>query len=297
MPYNKPYIQRSDPFRNVLDTGNDVRNIYYGEVISTDDPTDGGAIKVKILGLDNRITDHSELPDCYPLLPKFFHVYPQIGEIVRVFIENTNFPQRGRFWLGSVISQPQKIGFDSIYTALSTTNMGLTSPEPAPSTYPDAIGVFPTKEDVAIVGKENTDIILRDKQLEFRAGKHENGEILKLNIENPATLSLTFEQIPESENYYSNSVMLSDKIAIISHEGVPKFKAARVTPEERARMFEQGHPLGRGDLIVEAFNLIRRAIISHIHGYSALPADKDTIINDLENINFESILQKNIVIN
>lgn len=298
MGYDEKIIQRSsNPFKPQNYKNKAVRNIYYGEVVSITDPTDGGRIKVKILDLDNQITNIDDLPYCYPLLPKFFHVYPKVGEMVRVLIENLELSQRGRFWIGSIISQPQKIEYDSVYTALSTTNMGYTVPEPAPSTFPDAIGVFPTKEEIGIVGRVNTDAILRDNQIEFRAGKHENDNVLKLNVKNPASVSLTFEQKPDNDEFYSNTLIMSDKIALISHSGNPKFKAAKIDDKERQRMFEQGHPIARADILVEALNVMRRAIINHIHGYSNLPADKNTIINDLENINFESMLQNNIVTN
>ena len=182
MPFDKPIIQASNsPYRNDNSNTKVTRTIYYGEVISIDDDTDGGRIKVRIQGLDTRLTNDN-LPWSYPLIPKFFHIYPQIGEMVRVFIEDIKYPERSRFWIGSIISQPQKIGFDSIYTALSTTNMGLTIPEPAPSTYPDATGVFPLKTDVAIIGKVNTDVILRINELHLRAGKHENDNILKVEL-------------------------------------------------------------------------------------------------------------------
>ena len=297
MSYEKKYLQTSDPYKKTTDTISDVRNVYYGEVVSIDDPTDGGRIKVKILGLDNKVTDISELPYCFPMLPKFFHVFPKVGEMVRVFLEDVNLPQRGRFWLGSIISQPQKVEFDSVYTALSTTDKGLTAPEQAPSSYPDAQGVYPTKDEIGIVGRVNTDVILRDNQLELRAGKHENDEPLKLNIENPASVSLSFEQKQNEDEYYSNTVVLSDKIALVSHSGNPKFKAARLNAEDRSRIFEEGHPVARADVLIEALNVMRRAIIAHIHGYSGLPADKTSIINDLEEINFENIVQENIVIN
>ena len=55
-------------------------------------------------------------------------------------------------------------------------------------------------------------------------------------------------------------------------------------------------PFARGDVLIEALNIIRNAIINHIHGYSGLPADKVALEN-LEKINFDAILQKNIVIN
>lgn len=295
MGFDKPLIQTSNPFKKEVDYSV-TRTIYYGEVISTDDPTEGGRIQVKIQDLDNR-TSLADLPWCYPMLPKFFHTYPQVGEIVRIFIEDVKFPQRSRFWMGSVVSQLHKIGYDSVYTALSTTNIGLTIPEPAPSTFPDAEGVFPLKSDVAIIGKVNTDVILRINEVHIRAGKHENDDILKLNTKNPAEISLIYEKQDNSEEYYSNTVVMSDKIALISHSGNPQFRAARLKPEDRKRIFDEGHPIARGDVLVEALNIMRNALINHIHGYSKLPADKNSIITDLEKINFEAILQNNVVTN
>lgn len=295
MTFNKPIIQTSNP--NKKENIGIVRNrtIFYGEVTSIDDETDGGIIKVRIPDFDNR-TDDADLPDCYPFLPKFFHVYPQVGEMVRILVEDNKFPERSRFWLGSIISQPQKIGYDSKYTALSTTNLALTRAEKAPSTYPDAAGVFPTKNDVGIIGKVNTDIILKVNEVHIRAGKHENDNILKLNNKNPAEISMIYESVDDN-NYYSNTIVMSDKIALISHDGNPNFKAAKMTLEDRVKIFEEGHPIARADVLIEALEVIRVALINHIHGYSGLSPDKNIIIKKLEELQFEKILQKNIVIN
>jgi hypothetical protein len=296
--FDKKYVQTSNPYESIEDKNPSKRNIFYGQVISIVDETDGGGIKVRIPALDKATTPDDNLPFCYPMLPKFFHVYPKVGEVVRIFIQDMKYPNRSRFWLGSVISQPHKVGFDPFPDALSTTNAKVTAPEKAPSTFPNADGVYPTKEDIAIVGRVNTDIIFRNSQLEFRAGKHENNEPLKLNTTNPATFSLTYEAKPEDEDdIYSSSLLLSDKIALISHDGIPKFKAAKIEPEDRVRIFNEAHPMARGDVLVQALNIIRRAIIAHIHGYSGVEADKNSIIKDLESLNFEEILQKNIVIN
>lgn len=295
--FDKKYIQTSNPNRNEQSSIVLNRTIYYGIVTDIDDDTDGGRIKVRILDLDNR-TPTSDLPWCYPLLPKFFHVYPQVGEQVRIFIEDIKFPQKSRFWLGSVISQPHKIGFDSATNALSTTNVGLVRPEKSVSSYPDAQGVFPLKTDVAIVGKVNTDVILRLNEVHIRAGKHENDDIFKLNKKNPAEISMVFEPKSDSSNdYYSSTVVVSDKIALISHSGNPQFKAANVTAEDRVSMFKEGHPIARGDVLVEALNVMRTAILNHIHGYSGLAAEKTEDIKKLENLKFDPILQKNIVTN
>jgi len=297
MAFDKPIIQTSNP--NKREQTSIVRNrtIFYGEVMSITDETDGGRIRVRIPELDNR-TANNELPWCYPLLPKFFHIYPQVGEMVRIFLEDNKFPERSRFWMGSIISQPQKIGFDSKFTALSTTNLALTDPEKAVSTYPDADDVFPLKTDVAIVGKVNTDVILRLNEVHIRAGKHENGDILKLNTKNPASIDMIFEPIQGSDtDYYSNTIIQSDKIALISHTGNPQFKAARLTPEDRVRIFEEGHPTARADVLIDALEVIRVALVNHIHGYSGLAADKTAVIKKLEELQFEQILQKNVVTN
>ena len=297
MPFDKPIVQTSNP--NKREHANIVRNrtIFYGEVMSISDETDGGRIQVRIPELDNK-TANNELPWSYPLLPKFFHIYPQVGEMVRVFLEDTKFPERSRFWMGGIVSQQQKIGFDSKFTALSTTNLGLTRPEKAPSTYPDANGVYPTKEDVAIVGKVNTDVILRLNEVHIRAGKHENGDVLKLNTKNPASINMVFEPLDGNEDlYYSNTIIQSDKIALISHDGIPQFKAARMTPEDRVRIFEEGHPIARSDVLIEALEVIRMALLTHIHPYSGMNVDKNAIIKKLEELQFELISQKNIVTN
>ena len=297
MPFDKPIIQTTKT--NQQQSANVVRNrtIYYGQVVNIDDEIDGARIKVRIPELDNRTSD-ADLPWCYPELPRYFHVYPQVGEMVRISVEDSKFPERSRFWMGSIISQPQKIGYDGKFTALSTTNLALTVPERAPSTYPDADGVYPTKDDVALVGKVNADIILRVNETHIRAGKHENGNVLKLNTTNPAQLSLVYEPIDGNSNdYYSNTVMMSDKIAIITHSGNPKFPSAKLTPEDRVRIFENGHPVARGDVTVEALRVIIDAIITHIHPYSGLPVDKTAIIKKLEELQLELIMQKNIVIN
>ena len=277
---------------------NDERNVYYGEVVSIDDPTDGGRIKVKILGLDNQILDNNDLPYCSPLLPKFLHIFPQVGEMVRIIIQDPKYPQRNRFWVGSIISQLQNIGFDSIYTAMSTSDVGYVEPQKAISSYPDAKGVFPEKKDIGIIGRVNTDIILKENRVLLRAGKHEVDNVYKLNKKNPSTIQLNFEQKPNVDNeYYSNNIILADKIALVSHDGIPKFKAANIEAKDRETIFNESHPMVRGDMLVKVLNIFRNAIINHIHSYSNMPSEKTNLIKDLESINFEELVQKNIVIN
>jgi hypothetical protein len=292
MTYNKKYIQRTKTQDDTLNKNSPVRNMYYGRVVSIDDPTDGGIIKVKIEKLDDFIAD-ADLPEAYPILPKFFYVLPKIGEVVRVFIPDLQTPQAGRQYIGSVISQLHKIGNNSFYTALATTNVYKSTPDKAPSTFPDAKGVFPEKEDIAIIGRDNTDMILREREVEIRAGKHDVGDILQLNKTNPSSIKLTID----ADGTVSSNVVMADKIALISHDGIPKFKAAEVDEEERIRIFEEAHPMVRGDVLLAILEIIRKAILQHVHPYDKMEADLSKIIVDLQNLDLENILQKNIVIN
>lgn len=299
MAYDKPIIQTSNPYKKEGSTTNITRTIYYGEVISIVDKTEGNRIKVRIPSLDNNISN-DDLSWSYPLMPKYFHILPQVGEMVRIFIEDTKYTQRSRFWIGSIISQPQKIKFDSSITALATTNLGNTKPDPAPSTFPDAKGVYPEQEDIAIVGRVNTDIILKVNELHLRTGKHENDNELKLNVKNPSTITMVFEPLDSTVEipiFQSRTLIMSDKIGLISHSGNPKFKAVKINSDDRDTIFKNAHPIARGDVLVEALNILRKAIINHIHGYASLSADKNILIENLEKIDFDAILQKNIVIN
>lgn len=295
MTFHKPIIQTSDPFKKVNENNLINKTIYYGEVISTIDNTDGGGIKVKILELDSK-TSNENLPYSYPLLPKYFHIYPKVGEIVRVFISDPKYPQKDRFWLGNIISQLHKIEYDSKYTALSTTNMGSISPDKAPSTFPDAEGIYPNKDDVALLGRKNTDIILKPNQIIIRSGKHVDGNPLKLNTDNPACLLVSFDKSDE-KTFYSNTIIMSDKIALISHKGNPKFKSSRLSEKDRKLIFDEGHPIARADILINVLNIMRNSIINHIHPYSGIEADPNSIINELNNIDLNEIKQPNIVIN
>ena len=293
--YEKKHIIQTNPFERKHSKENNVRNVYWGEVISINDETDGGRIKVRIPDLDNNVLNKN-LEWCYPLMPKFIHIFPKPGEVVRIIIEDIKYPERSRFWIGSIISQLQNIDFDPLYTALSTTNIALVAPNRAESTYPEAKGVYPNKEDIAVIGRNNTDIILRENDLELRAGKHELNDSLKLNKKNPASVRLTFLQ-ETGNTIISNTIITSDRIGLISHEGNPKFKFGQLTSKDINRIFDEGHPMTRGDVLVRVLEIFRKAIIEHIHAYDRLPSDKSKIIIDLENLNLEQVLQKNIVIN
>lgn len=271
------------------------RIVYWGEVISTADEYEGGRIKVRIPELDNKIKDDS-LPYSYPLLPKFFHVYPKIGEIVRIILEDPEHPQRGRLWMGSIISQLQNIEYDGIYTALSTTHLGVTQPESSLKSYPEAEDVFPDKDDVALIGRKNADIVLKKNSIEIRVGKHIDGNVYKKNKKNPSFIKMFFNN-KKGNDIISENILMSDKIAILTHDGTPKFRNYDLNNKYKDDIFKNAHPIARGDILVNILEIIRNTIIQHIHPYNGVSADNSGSIIDLKKIDFESILQRNFVTN
>lgn len=290
---DKKYLQSAKTiYSSDINNESSVKNIYYGEVISNNDPFDGRRIKVRIHALDKDIPNEN-LVDCYPIAPLYFWSIPKIGEMVRIFIENTKLPQQGRHWIGSIISQPQKINKDEYYTALSTTNSALSRPQPPVSKNPKAKDVFPNIEDIAMVGRNNTDIILKDKQVFLRCGKHKINNVLEYNDKNPAIIEMSYDKEGERSSIITNA----DYIALLSHSGDKKYKNNNLSESDRDFIFENTHPMGRADYIVQAMEIMRRAIINHIHPYPTLKPDATDPINELSKIDFNRILSNNIRIN
>lgn len=272
------------------------RYIYWGEVVSVNDKYGGGSLKVRIPELDNNIEDIN-LSDCYPLLPKYFHILPKKGEIVRIFIENNKYPQRGRLWIGSIISQLQKISYDNIYTALSTTHLGVVEPEKNIDEYPDAKDVFPDDEDIALIGRENNDIILKKNSTLIRVGKHLDGNLYKLNKKNIGLIQLDFNNVNNKKEKISEAIFMFDKIALLTHNGDPKIKSYDIDNEYKNKIFKSCHPLAKADYLIEYLEIIRNTLINHIHPYSGLPSDKSGALLDLVKIDFNKIKKEDIVTN
>lgn len=149
--------------------------IRVGEVVDVDDPKRTGRIRVRIDGIDKDDVQNTSLPYCVPLLPRFLNVMPKLGEIVLVFqyehrkgIKYTEFSSQ-RFWIGPLISQINKLENDPKTQARSVMTGGkLELPD---FTVKNTPGSYPNSEDIAIQGRDNTDVIFKDGEIWMRAGK------------------------------------------------------------------------------------------------------------------------------
>jgi hypothetical protein len=269
-----------------------VHNILYGYVISNDDENEMGRIKVRVRGIDDKYNvSDNDLPLCYPILPKFFHVIPKKNEIVKVLISDINRPFSLRYWIGPVISQPQFYKFESALSAENGTEYGLTNPDVAPNSFENSKGIYPEKEDIALLGRDNNDIILKDREVTLRVGKHITTDPLKLNTKNPAYINL---KISDSGDL-TTIMTVANKIGLMSHNG-KKYKSI-LDDKEIETFFNTAHPLLKGDLTVEVLKKIINAILFHVHGGAGTPPATTNPILELSNINLDNIISENIRIN
>lgn len=171
-------------------------SVYYGEVISVEDKARNGIIRVRIPNLDNNVSD-SDLPPCYPIFNlSFFRVIPKIGERVyvqlsRTYTSDKTANQEKRYWTSISISQPQNINYDPYYyTANSHESDGWVATDTPVTEIPEARGTYGDTHDIAIYGRQNVDILLKNSQLLLRAGRHLSNQPTTFNRTDPAYILL-----------------------------------------------------------------------------------------------------------
>ena len=286
--------------------------IKMAHVESVEDDADGLRIKAR-LSQDGR-QDINDLPYAYPLLPKTFRTVPKVGEGVLIFLSELGNNNSNRYYIGPIISQDQKLNFDSyVYgrcAALSLLQGGEIEPLTKLSKYEDTNGSFPKVTDVAVVGRKSEDIILKENEIDLRCGirtepinesdKNLVGNIL-FNRLNPSYIQLKYKKnIGYSKNQEADSIinLVADKVNIISHKDVNSFnltdKNELIKTSEMDDIMSKLHQLPYGDILVKMLNIIRDAVTNHVHPYPGMPPCSDTYIMDLLSQDFNDILSNNV---
>jgi hypothetical protein len=283
--------------------------LHLGVVESNSDDADANRIKVRIKGVDDHIGTTSNLPHAFPLVQKFIHVVPKVGESVWVMTPDINNPFIDRLYIGPIISQPQQLEKDShVGNATAGLSGGFAKLKAAPSTIPENEGVYPNVGDIAIQGRKNTDITFKDSEILIRAGKFKIRDkidgIPQFNKDNPSYI-----QIKQDVTYNDKSVsvtnVVSDKINLLTHEeGSPRFSLANqksmISDDEMVRILDQAHPLVFGDLLIEYLELFKDAMVNHVHAYDGMkPEDMAGQMKIKKFLEFDvsKIISKNIKIN
>jgi hypothetical protein len=310
---------------SVLKGINKIRTVQIGIVASTDDPLSLGRIKVRVPGQTNvggdGDTPINELPWSHPMVPKFFTAPPKVDEAVYVLTFSNQLAHSDRLYLGPIISQLNKLNLDPLnITGLNGFTFATTNPDIAFDRIPAINGVFPKKDDIAIQGRYNTDIILRKNEILIRAGKFVES---KADLNNPFTFQFNnttqgFIQIKNNINLTrqqgqdigSVTNIVGSKINLITHkDGAPRFNVmnqdTQISDEEILNILENAHPLPFGDLLVQYLILLKNAFLNHVHNYNGKPPTDLTVGNALPVKDFNTkaedlenrMLSKNIRIN
>ena len=288
---------------NPFDGNTKFDNIPTGKVVSITDEYDGNRIKVRIKGIDDKYTD-DDLPYAFPLLPKFVNMVPTIGESVFIFFVNDANKYDNRMWLGPIISQPQKLKYDPhYYSSASLLSSGVLSPEKAPSTIPEAKGVYPDKKYLSIQGRDNTDIIFKEREIVLRAGKFEKTNNLKFNKKNVGYIQIKHDANFTTDKKSIGTVtnIVSDRIHLLSYNGTPRFilndQTDLITDTELEKIIKNTQSMVYGELLVELLTFLKNFMINHTHAYHGLPPIQDQNLQVIQKFYLKSLLSQYIRIN
>lgn len=108
----------------------------------------------------------SDISYAYPLLPRTLQSIPKIGEGVLVITSHLGDKDSQRYYIGPLLSQPQFWEYEKYYggrgTANALTDSKQTKPVESIDKIPETKGAFPGPNDVAIIGRGGSDIVIKD---------------------------------------------------------------------------------------------------------------------------------------
>lgn len=194
--------------------------IFPGFVYNNQDPMQLGRLRVMPIGKtyqdiiggvenwdEEKMAWTSKDPILYlPLLPFFISVRPKNDEYVHIIIQNKSFPTANQFYVSGVFSSPLSSQFEnslgaSTFLASGDRNKRSPSIKNADGTFKkkDSKGVFPEIEDIAILGRFSTDLVLKDDEVLLRAGKVKRLYPTELPIGNPNRAFLQLSRFGEKK--------------------------------------------------------------------------------------------------
>lgn len=267
---------------------------HYGLVVQSTDPDGTSRIKIRIEHVDGDIPRFEE-DWCYPLLPRFYNVVPQIGEGVIVFNQSQKSGTKNRMYIGPMLAQDIDLEYQEKRAALgSTSSVGMNKPGINPALFDSAKHVYAAPQDVAIQGRKNADIILSNATIDLRAGKHKTTSKLEFNKEGPAWIQLQYNGRTKS---YTN--IMSHRINLITYKGentsvdklienglgsedsgeeLQRYLTAAGHDKNRNRIDSNAklHPYVYGDELIEFLDLLLQYVENHSHPWHGHPSDNDT---------------------
>lgn len=294
------------PGSNIYDKEFGFNLMHTARVVSTADEADGGRIRARIKGVDDKLSD-ADLPFAFPFTTKLFSVKPKIGETVLILRANSENQFENRFFVGPLLSQPQFFNKDNhFFSSQSMLDTGFSEPSESPSRVPEARGVYPDPQHVSIQGRGNSDMIFKEKEVLIRAGKFVTGNRLRFNQRNPGYIQIKHDANistdEEEEKLGTTTNIVSDKINLLTHEnGDPRFSLTNrermISESELTDILNRAHPIVFGDRLIEFIELLQKYVKNHIHPYHGLPADETELVKKIMDFDLDSLTSENVKAN
>ena len=291
--------------------------IRFGRVTNVKDPHGAGRIQARTK-YDNKIANDEELPYYIPFLPKMLHIKPKVGELALLISMAVGEHDHCNFYVAPLISQDDKLYFEEDDKALATTETGYIDWDINPHIKSGVTEtLYPDVEDIAIEGRKDTGIQLKDEEVRIKAGvKVINiaGEP-KINTLHPSFVSLKYypKNNPEVDEFMSTATIVADKINLISPAGndpktahIPvtynsdpnaEDKDNLISDSAMKQLLDCAHKLPYGDKLVEFLELLRTAFENHIHPFPTIAPCKDENMVALKAYELKDILSDNVRIN
>lgn len=290
---------------------------YLAEVVDTHDDNGAGRIRAFIPTIDGDIKMKndkplriSDVPYAFPLLPKHLHVVPRIGEAVLVTTQKLG-DMATRFYIGPLISQPYHMDWESPFKHVTNVLPGPGGEEYAiqqsPVMDPENEGTLPDDRDIAIEGRGNTDIVLKENEMRLRCGYKENPgtkvskDRLHRNKTDQGYIQLRFNKSGRNSNkkYASAVNVVGDRINLLSHDSPdyfdlndPKELISEATME---KILKEAHPLVYGDILIEYLKKLIAVFRTHTHPFAMdPPCLNDAQVAAIDESQLDEMLSKSV---
>ena len=253
--------------------------VRFCKVISVDDDTDADRIKVRLLPEDNSKAIN-EIEYAFPLLPKFLHIKPKVGEAVFVLLAVTNDGNSQRYYIGPVISQDHRLYNDPYFSGADSFLRGSYKKfDVAPRMNPEHNGILPNDNDIIIRGRKNADIQITNDDVRIKAGvkvvNDTNEYKMSFNTKNPSYAKFKYHKNTLNNNTKSTASLVADKICLLSNNSPNYYELTDrkdlITDDELNKVIESAYKLPYGEKLVEFLKVFVDAFIKHTHDFPMLP--------------------------
>lgn len=251
----------------------------------------GRRIKVRLFEDPQRLTPN-ELPWVWPLMPKHLHIMPKVGEMVMIILQYLDGAKGNRFYVGPIISQDYYLDHGGRYESLSLLQGESTKPLCHPSGDSVNDGTYPDSDTIAIQGRGDSAMWLKDEELRLMCGhkpywKQTGASVIKEGAD-PGSLTFNKKSVGYIQmkygNFIDNSVkegskefnsvvnIVSDRINLISHSGADRLSGVNVTDQKELidkssieNFVSNGQCMVYGNELIDFLNKFRQIFAEHTH--------------------------------